>query len=142
MLRVATRVADAYLLRLATGSDLLAELERHVRETGIRLGWLSGLGAVSRAGLRYYDQEAKVYRDLVLDRHLELVGLEGNVSLLDGDPFVHAHITLADDAGRAFGGHLGPGTQVFAAEILLTALEGPPLERQPDERTGLKLWRS
>ncbi len=32
----------------------------------------------------------------------------------DGEIFVHAHITLADRKGRAYGGHLMPGTMVFA----------------------------
>ena len=46
----------------------------------------------------------------------------GNVSLLNGEPIVHAHITFADEQGRCFGGHLGPNTLVFNMEILLTTL--------------------
>jgi uncharacterized protein len=64
----------------------------------------------------------------------------GNISLKDGNPMVHAHITLADEAGKAYGGHLIPGTVVFACEFILQVFEQPLLERGFDEATGLPLW--
>jgi uncharacterized protein len=51
------------------------------------------------------------------------------------------HLTLADDDGRAFGGHAAPGCVVFACEIVVTELHGPSLERAYDAVTGLPLWR-
>ena len=53
---------------------------------------------------------------------------------------VHAHLTLADEDGSAYGGHLMPGTEVFACEIILEAFEGPGFERRLDHETGLPLW--
>ena len=32
---------------------------------------------------------------------------------------VHAHVTLGDAEGRAFGGHLAAGTPVFACEFVI-----------------------
>jgi hypothetical protein len=140
MLRVPATFGRPYLLRLPTDSDLLEEIERHVREVGMRLGWVWGLGAVSRGGLAYYDQDRQTYKDIVLDRHLEIASLVGNVSQLDGESMVHAHVTFADDEGRAYAGHLTKRSRVFAAEILLVDLEGPSLNRAYDGATGLKLW--
>ncbi len=54
---------------------------------------------------------------------------------------VHAHLTLGDSEGRAFGRHLAPGTLVFACEFAILEHESAiPLERQMDEPTGLFLW--
>ena len=53
---------------------------------------------------------------------------------------VHAHITLADDKGQAFGGHLAPGTILFACECLIEKFDGPAFRRRNDENTGLALW--
>jgi predicted DNA-binding protein with PD1-like motif len=133
-------VGPAHILKPPFGSDLLRELEAFVRVKGINLAWISGVGAVSRATIRYYDQEKKDWIDLDLDQHLEVAGLWGNVSLLNGEPIVHIHIVLADEQGHCYGGHLGNNTLVFNLEILMTTLSGPTVVRKMDEQTGLTIW--
>ena len=72
---------------------------------------------------------------------MEILSLIGNISLKDDKPFVHAHITLADQEGRAWGGHLAEGTKVFAGEFVIQEyLTEKPLVRHLDEETGLFLW--
>jgi uncharacterized protein len=127
--------------KLGHGCDLLGELSEICREKNVRLGWLKGLGAVRKACQAYYDQHTHEYQPLEIDRPLEITHLVGNVSVKDGNPFVHAHVTLADEEGHAYGGHLAPGTIVFACEFTLEALSGGALERPFDETTGLSLWK-
>lgn len=129
-----------HVVRLNTGEDLLDGITSYARQAGITAAWLTYLGAVSRASLRYYDQDRRVYEDFVLDAHLEVLSGVGNVSLLDGSPFVHTHAAFADEEGRAWGGHLNTGTTVWALEIRIQELIGPPLVREPDECTSLSLW--
>ena len=50
-------------------------------------------------------------------------------------------MTLSDEKGNAFGGHLAQGTVIFACEIIVHAFEGPKLTRSYDETTGLPLWQ-
>lgn len=69
------------------------------------------------------------------------MNLTGNVSIRDGSPLVHAHVSLADYSGNAFGGHLAPGTTVFACEYIIQAFTGETLVREQDSETGLPLWR-
>jgi len=133
-------LGPAHILKPPFGSDLLKELEDFVRARGINLAWLSGLGAVSRATIRYYHQPSQSWMDLDFDRRLEVAGMLGNVSLLNGQPIVHAHITLSDEDGRCYGGHLGSNTLVFNMEILLTTLSGPAVTRKMDPQTGLTTW--
>lgn len=129
-----------FLGRLEKDTDLLEELNAFCRGQEIRLGRVEALGAVRQARLGYYHQEAKTYEFREFRQPLEIVSLSGNVSLKDGQPFVHAHIVLADAEGHAFGGHLAPGTIVFACEVLVQEWAGPPLQRTRDEPTGLPLW--
>lgn len=129
-----------HVVRLATGTDLLDGITRYVIDNGIEAAWLTYLGAVSTASLRYYDQDMRVYRDFTLDQHLEVLSGVGNVSLLDATPFVHTHAAFADAAGGAFGGHLDTGTIVWAIEIRLQELRGDSLVRLPDDCTSLNLW--
>ena len=112
-----------------------------VRETGFRFGVFSIIGAVSAAAFGYYDQTKKEYQTIIRLGEFEIVTGSGNVSLKDNSPFVHAHILFADENGSSFGGHLMPGTVIFAAELCLQELEGEPLVRQHDDKTGLFLWK-
>ncbi len=127
--------------RMSKGEDLLAALEACAREHGITLGEVSAIGAVSQARVGYYNQAERKYYFLDLDRPMEIVSLAGNISLKDGQPMVHAHVTLADYEGRACGGHLAPGTLVFACEFVMQELNSKTaLVRGMDEPTGLFLW--
>jgi uncharacterized protein len=134
-------IKQAIMVRLPYGEDLLAAVTKVVRETGIRFGVVSIIGAASAAAFGYYDQKKKEYRTIIRQGEFEIVFGSGNVSLKDGSPFVHAHVLFADETGSSFGGHLMPGTIIFAAELQLAELDGEPPVRQLDEQTGLFLWR-
>jgi hypothetical protein len=126
--------------RLSHGGDLLEEITDICQRENIQLGWFEALGAVKKARLAFYNQETHDYEFFTVDQPLEITKLVGNVSLKDGNPFVHAHVALADKAGNAYGGHLASGTVVFACEFILEIFEGPVLKRELDEVTGLSLW--
>jgi predicted DNA-binding protein with PD1-like motif len=135
-------VGPVHILKPPFGSDLLKELNDFVHAQGINLAWFTGLGAVSRATIRYYDQPSQSWVDLEKDERLEVSGMVGNVSLLNGEAIVHAHITFADRQGRCVGGHLGPNTLVFNMEILLTTLTAnASVVRKMDAQTGLTIWQ-
>ncbi|MBF0152523.1 MAG: DNA-binding protein [Magnetococcales bacterium] len=130
-----------FMGKLTHGSDLLEELTRICHEKQLTAGWIEALGAVQKARIGYYDQIVQQYRYVDLDMHLEITHLVGNISLKDGQPFVHAHVTFADEAGRAFGGHLAPGTILFAGEVLIRSFASTGLQRGLDAETGLFLWQ-
>ena len=131
---------EVYIGKLRHGGDLLEEITDMCRKKNIHLGRIEAIGAVSKARLGFYNQQTREYQFFTIDQSLEITKLVGNVSLKDGNPIVHAHITLADKTGKAYGGHLAAGTVVFACEFILEAFEGPILERGFDEETGLPLW--
>jgi hypothetical protein len=95
---------------------------------------------VKKARLGYYNQKEREYHFYELDQTLEITNLVGNVSIKDGVPIVHAHVTFSDKDGHAYGGHLAPGTIVFACEIVIQVFDGPKFERVLDQETGLPLW--
>lgn len=129
-----------HLLRLDRGADIVDTITGYAADHELRAAWFTYLGAVSRASLRYYDQAEHVYRDFTVDRHLEVLSGIGNISLLDGTPFVHTHAAFADDTGAALGGHLNQGCLVFSVEVNLQELIGNAPTRLPDLETGLNLW--
>jgi len=130
----------AFVGRLATGTDLLAEIERFCAEQEIRAAWVSVVGAVSRAAFGYYEQDERRYLELSTDDHHEITSFTGNVSMRDGKPFLHAHAGFASRDGESVGGHLLPGCIVFVGEVTVREMSGVDLERVADEITGLALW--
>ncbi|MBN1788409.1 MAG: DNA-binding protein [Sedimentisphaerales bacterium] len=128
--------------KLEHGKDLLGELQAVCKEQDILLGRVSAIGAVKKAKIGYYDQQSREYHFFEIDKNLEISNLTGNISIRDNQPMVHAHITLCDSAGNAFGGHLVQGTIVFACEFVIDVYDGPKLLRQYDEITGLPLWKT
>jgi uncharacterized protein len=130
-----------HIFRPAKGTDLLKEVDAFVRSRGLNLAWLAMFGAVSPASLRFYQQDTQTWKDLLVEKEVEVVSALGNVSLLNGEPIVHVHMVVSDDTGACFGGHLAEGTIVFNMEIVIQALSGPPVIRKLDGATGLTIWQ-
>ncbi|MDF1525058.1 MAG: DUF296 domain-containing protein [bacterium] len=130
-----------FMGRLPFEGDLLGSLTTVCLNENIQFGWLSVIGAVSSGVLGYYRQDEREYMECFsLEKGLEIVSCTGSVSLRDGEVFLHAHATLADEQGRCYGGHLMPGTRIFAAEYYIIELPGEPLRREFDAETGLAMW--
>lgn len=133
--------SQVFIGSLERGSDVLDGVTAFCKENQIALGRIVGLGAVQRANIGYFDQSEKSYRFIALDRPMEITSLVGNVSLKDGEPFIHAHVTLGDEEGRCFGGHLGEGNIVWAFEFTLEEFTGAVFQRVYDPETKLSLWK-
>jgi uncharacterized protein len=127
------------LIGLDHGADMIAQITELARDLEIETAVFSAIGAFSSAELGCYDQVKHEYGKILVDEPVELVSCSGNITIRDGQPFVHAHAALADRDGKVLGGHLMNGT-VFAAEVHLQELLGQPLRRVHDQTTGLKLW--
>ena len=127
------------IVRLEHNADLVKSITEFARSNGVTAGSFTAIGALKRARLGYYDQKNHEYREINIDSPHEMASCVGTVSLKDGEPFVHAHVVLADETGNTKAGHLFEGI-VFAAEVHVHQLGGPRLERKNDEVTGLSLW--
>jgi predicted DNA-binding protein with PD1-like motif len=130
-----------FLGRLPHGKDLITSIEDFCKALSIRMGTFSVIGAVSFATLGAYDQKQQVYATFTQKEPLEIINCTGNISLLDKDPVVHAHIVLGNEKGETTGGHVFSETIIYAGEIDLQELTGNPLERAYDDKTGLMLWK-
>ena len=127
--------------RLPHGKDLVAAVEDFCAEHSLQAAVFSIIGAVTSATLGAYDQKQQVYVTVQKREPLEIVHCTGNVSLKNGKCTVHAHGVFADIHCQTIGGHVFSETLVFAGEIHMQELLGPPMVRTYDEQTGLFLWK-
>jgi predicted DNA-binding protein with PD1-like motif len=121
------------------GEDVLESIEAVAREHSVRSGQLSLIGAVSKAKLGYFHTEAVEYRDFMVDEDVEVVSCIGDISTHNGDLVVHAHMIVADEAGKCWGGHLMAGCEVSVTIELVIIETEIELIRKRDDVTGLNL---
>jgi len=133
------RLGRAFLGRLPGEGEIVAALTGFCRQEGMQAGWISAIGTFRQAVLGYFDQQRKEYQRIPVNEETEIVSCQGNVSLREGQPFVHLHAVLSGTDGVSWSGHLFEGT-VFVGEFWLQEMVGPPLERKPDSHSGLALW--
>ena len=67
------------------------------------------------------------------------VSLIGNISIKDGVPFVHTHITFSDTEYKVFGGHLFDAKITATGEIILMVADSK-IDRQFNENVGIHTW--
>ena len=105
------------VLRFKNGADLLAGMERTVKQEKIRNAViLSALGSVQAYHVHQVTNRTFPSKDMYVKNptgSADVIGMNGYI--IDGR--VHAHIALANPE-RAFGGHLEPGTNVFTFAVV------------------------
>jgi predicted DNA-binding protein with PD1-like motif len=132
-------ISKVIVERFQTGDDILERLNALVLGNNVLAGSFTAIGAVERAVVGSFIGEGQ-YAGVELQGPLEILSCIGNVSVKDGSPFVHAHVTLADTKGRAYGGHMMPGCIVGATfEISLLEYVDVELARKFDSQTKLYL---
>ena len=130
------KVEKDYFINIAKDEKVIETLTGICKERGIRNAKLSGIGAVKKTEIGAYDLPEKEYIKKEYPEILELLSFEGNVSLKDGDPFIHAHVVLSDHQMKTFGGHLFETTVGVAGEFFLREFDGNAY-RELDPDIGL-----
>jgi predicted DNA-binding protein with PD1-like motif len=129
-----------FMFSVHKGEDLLQAIQYFCHHSQIRCGILYGIGAVEKATFGIYDQKTKKYVKINVNKELEILSLNGNISVFDDKPMVHTHIIFSDIEGKSCGGHLMAGTKVFSCEIFIQELTGDLKVRKLDKATQLPLW--
>ncbi len=124
------------LLRFDRGEPFPQTLKEYCSQSGLESGVvLCGIGMLSNTTIGRYD--GTEYSTTVLSDSLEVLSLQGNISMKEGEPFVHLHASLADHDFTARGGHLFDATVSMVIELAIAELS-PGLVRQP---MGGAFWR-
>ena len=133
-----TVLGTNYVIRLDAGEKIIETLLSLCEREGIGSGFFNGLGAVREAELGHFDMATGAYSWVKLSGSYEIVALYGNVTVVDGKPFIHAHASLGDKTFVVRGGHLKEAVVSVTCEVTLTRFRDD-IGRKKDETTGLFL---
>ena len=126
------------IISLSPEEEFIESFTRYCTEKKISAGYLTAIGACKKLKLAWYNLETKSYEDHEYSEDMEISGIIGNIALIDGKPFIHAHGTFAKRDLTVIGGHIRSMIISAACEVRLEVFEGK-IERKHDEFTGLKL---
>ena len=100
---------------------------------------MEAIGATDHASIGVYDLEKKEYYPEEIDEFMEIASLNGNITAMDGKPYIHLHATLADRRHVIHGGHVLEMRVGATCEMFVTVFDGA-VNRQKDEALGINLW--
>ncbi len=132
------QMENGYLLRIMRGASVAETLRDFLVAQQIHSGSISAVGALEQVELGFFDREQKTYLRKQFKDVYELISFSGNISLVDGTPFVHAHVVLGDRDYRAVAGHFFEGTVAVTLEAVITPFD-EKIKRSADPDTGLNL---
>lgn len=127
-----------YIIRLFRGEKIVEELIKFCEAENIHGGWINGFGGVRFTEIGFFHAEKKEYEFTSFTNDLEIVSLIGNIALVDGKPFIHAHMVVSGERLQCFAGHLKEATVGPTCEIYLANFD-QDLIRIYDSEIGLKL---
>jgi uncharacterized protein len=129
-----------FIGRLSNGEDIIRALEHFCRKNGVKMAAFSVTGAVSLFTIGVFDQKQQVHVTSRNELPMEIISCTGYITFSGKKAHVKAQIILADQLGKTSGGRLFSETLLFAGELQLIELLGPPATREYDQDSGRMLW--
>ncbi len=130
------------VLRIDRGEEVMETLIKLCEKEKIKLGSIVGLGAADYLVMGLYDVEKQQFSEIKLEVPLEITSIIGNITEMDGKPYLHLHINASDANGHTYGGHLKAVRISGTSEIFVTVVDGH-VGREKDTltNTGLNLFK-
>ncbi|MCK5036699.1 MAG: DNA-binding protein [Candidatus Sabulitectum sp.] len=117
------------VLRFDKGEDFMASLSNWCVENDVQsAAILCGIGMLENMEIGRYN--GTEYTRMTENESCEILSLQGSVSMKEGAPFVHLHVSFADHDFRAVGGHLFSGRVSMTIELVVAPMS-PGLVRKP-----------
>ena len=132
------KFGNKWVVSINIGEEVVETLKKFCKDNNIKLGTISGIGAVKKATIGFYNLETKKYYPKELNGDYEITSLLGNISTMNGEVYLHLHINLADSTYNTFGGHLNSAVIGGAGEFIIEEIDGE-VERGFNEEVGLNL---
>ena len=133
------RFNDIYAVRVDLGEEILTSLRKLCEAEHLALAQVQAIGASCLAEIGVYDLDTREYRREELDSFMEILSLSGNITAMDGKPYIHLHATLADQNHVLHGGHVLSIRVGATCEMFVRVLDGT-VGRERNDELGINLW--
>lgn len=134
------RFGETLVVRMDRGEEILEQLKALAEKEHIALASVEALGAVNDFTVGVYNTAEKKYYSNHFEGAYEIVSLTGTVSAMDGQVYLHLHMSAGDEKGAVYGGHLNRAVISATCEMVVRVIDGT-VERYHDPEIGLNLFK-
>lgn len=134
------RFQDTIIARIDKGEEILEKLKEISLKEDVKLANVQALGAVGEFTAGVFHTKEKQYHSNEFRGDFEIVSLAGTVNTMNDSFYSHLHMSVGNEKGEVFGGHLNRAVVSATCEMVITVIDGV-VDRYFDEEIGLNLFR-
>jgi len=127
-------------VRLDKGEEIVETLKQLCNDLDIKAGTITGIGATDKATIGLFDMKINKYHSKEFVGDHEIAPVFGNISTMNGEVYLHLHITLGNSEHMSFAGHLTSAVVSATFEGVIDIFDDE-IDRRFDEVTGLNILK-
>ena len=133
------RFGSKYYVRMDRGEEIISTLKKFCEDEKINLAEVKALGAVNDFTVGLFNTHEKKYHSNRFQFDAEIVSLWGTVTTMNGEVYLHIHMSAGNGEGHVYGGHLNSAVVSATCEMIVDVSEGT-VERKFSDEIGLNLF--
>lgn len=134
------RFNDTVVARIDRGEEIIEKLREIAAKENIKLANVSALGATNDFTVGVFNVDEKKYYSNEFKGNFEIVSLTGTMNTMNGETYIHIHMSAGNDRGEVYGGHLNRAVVSATCEMVINIIDGT-VDRELDETVGLNLFK-
>lgn len=132
------RFNNKVIVRFNNGEEIVSTLKQLCDNLHITLGSIIGIGATNDVTIGLMNTKTKKYQSTRFTGDHEISSLIGNITTMNGDVYLHLHITVCNAELKTFGGHLTSAVVSATFEGVIDIIDGQ-VDRTFNQAVGLNL---
>ena len=128
------------VVRIDKGEEIVDCLKKICKEINIKLGSIVGIGSTDKVTIGLLNTKTKKYQSKEFTGDHEIAPLVGNISMMNGEVYLHLHVTICNVEHKALGGHLTSAVVSATFEGIIDIIEGQ-VTREYNDEVGLNLLK-
>ena len=133
------RFQNSIIVRIDPNEEIIEQITKIAKKEKITLANISGIGATNHFIIGVYEVLKKQYHSFEYKGNFEILSLNGTITQKENQPYLHLHMSAANDKKEVVGGHLNFASISATCELVIDIINGS-INRQFDEITGLNLF--
>lgn len=126
--------------RIDKGEEILEKIKEIALNENIKLANINALGAVGEFTVGVFKAKEKKYYSNSFEGDFEIVSLTGTINTMNDKFYSHLHMSVGNDKGEVFGGHLNKAIVSATCEMVINIIDGT-VDRYFNEDIGLNLFK-
>jgi predicted DNA-binding protein with PD1-like motif len=128
------------IVRIDKGEEVIDSLKTICKELNITLGTITGIGATNKITIGLLNTLTKKYQSNEFTGDHEITSLNGNITTMNNDIYLHIHVTICTIEHKALSGHLASAVVSVTFEGVIDIIEGK-VPREFNDAVGVNLLK-